>query len=856
MNNSNDKVKNDFLFFQNEILTDVKKVETRINEKISQTTDFIDQQNQKIENKFKDINSRFESLSNQMQEKDSSHKFEALLQQIKHKIDESISKIEIKLNLLDRDLNDACFKYDKVISNNLKVPGLIGSSCPYDSLKPFLEFINRKLSELLKSKDKQTLDLKKYKEKMETIIGQNKTQFDTVQNKFNEYCTNLFKQSDVNCTDRISVIEKRIEALRMENGKYAYDLQERSKELKIEWDKLDEFEKNMNKRYSEEVEKYNILIDGISRKVDKGKQEFHLIKARFTELSEFIKDVRFRRNIHNTFKERKEYRDISTKIDFTKKQKLKAGEIAENEDNKDKEKESSKDILAPFDYYAHFGLERDVQEEDEYYYEDSPDNSNNNRNNLISSNKISDTKNKDTKNNSENKNKKDNSENFNIKINNENNNIKINKENNNFKINSENNNIKNNSINNSNSKMSDSKYSCNIKSIFNNIANNINNNETSSFEFKDNNKNLKQNFLEKNSFKKPMENEIKNINIERKKERYKTQKYLTSIIKSKTFSDTNTKKSVKYYNIEFNGGINDFDDNQNNDFNINQNNDAIINKNNDSNIKQNNLKVKSIENNINEYKIIPKKDIKPINIKPKINEVDKSDENKNKEVKKNNNQNIINKSANNNIKIDANKKEINKIIQENNQKNTKKTIKYEPAKINDLILHTNFKNNNLNNSNTSSQNLNQTYMLLKKRTEEMQKIKMIYGGKMDKNSRQVSPSPPLRNKSSKNSTRNFKNYNLNQNNIFSKNDFKKGNKEDLYYSKLMRDKLNQASAPNIKSVSQEHINPNNTIDKRMFPRIYKNNEKMFKSTSNEINSMFSTYINDVNKQFLNDGDNC
>ena len=131
-------------------------------------------------------------------------------------------------------------------------------------------------------------------------------------------------------------------------------------------DKLDEFEKGMNKKYSEEVEKYNILIDGISRKVDKEKQEFHLIKARFTELSEFIKDVRFRRNIHNTFKERKEYRDISTKIDFTKKQKLKAEEITENEDNKDKEKDTNKDILAPFDYYAHFGMERNVQEEDEY----------------------------------------------------------------------------------------------------------------------------------------------------------------------------------------------------------------------------------------------------------------------------------------------------------------------------------------------------------------------------------------------------------------------------------------------------------------------------------------------------------
>jgi len=822
MNNSNDKVRNDFLFFQNEILTDVKKVETRINERIAQTTDFIDQQNQKIENKFKEINSRFESILNQMQEKDTSLKFETLIQQIKHKIDESISKIEIKLNLLDKDLSDACFKYDKAISNNLKVPGLIGSSCPYDSLRPFLEFINRKLSELLKSKDKQTLDLKKYKEKMESMMGQNKTQLDTVQNKFNDYCTNLFKQSDINCTDRISVIEKRIEALRMENGKYAYDLQERSKELKIEWDKLDNFEKSMNKRYDEEVAKYNILIDRISKKVDKGKDEFHLIKARFTELSEFIKDVRFRRNIHNTFKERKEYREMSTKIDFTKKQKLKAEEITENEDNKekDKEKEISKDILAPFDYYAHFGIEKYVEEEDENYYEDSHDNMNNHKNNLISSNKVSETKNIDTKNNSES------------------NNIKNNSENNNNKTIIENNNIKNISYSNSNSKMNDSKNSNNIKSINNNIKNNINNNENNSFDLKDNNKIIKQNFMEKESFKKAVENDINNINFVRKNGRYKTQKYLKSLIKAKSLNDMNTKNNIKNYNIVFNGDINDFEDNNNND------NDNDMNM----NINHNNLNIKSIENNINEYKIVPKKDIKPINIKPKINEVYKIDENKSKEVKKNNNQNLINKCVKNNIKIDANKKEIKNVIQENNHKEIKKVIKYEPAKINDLISHVKFKNNNLNNSNAASQNLNQTYMLLKKRTEEMQKIKMIYGGKMDMNPRQISPSPSIRNKSSKNNNRNYKNYNLNQNNIFSQNDFKKGNKEDLYYNILMKDKLNQASASSIKSASQEHINPNNTINQKMLPRINKDNQKIFRSTLSEKNIVFSPYTNEANKQ--------
>ena len=63
----------------------------------------------------------------------------------------------------------------------------------------------------------------------------------------------------------------------------------------------------------------------------------------------------------------------------------------------------------------------------------------------------------------------------------------------------------------------------------------------------------------------------------------------------------------------------------------------------------------------------------------------------------------------------------------------------------------------------------------------------------------------------------------------------------------MRDKLNHASSPNIKSASQEHFNPNKTVDKRMFPRINKNNQKIFKSTLNEKNSMFSSYINELNK---------
>ena len=64
-------------------------------------------------------------------------------------------KLEIKFNIMNKDLKDACFKYDKIVSNNLLVPGIIGSGCPYDNLRYFIEYANVKIAELVKAKEKQ-----------------------------------------------------------------------------------------------------------------------------------------------------------------------------------------------------------------------------------------------------------------------------------------------------------------------------------------------------------------------------------------------------------------------------------------------------------------------------------------------------------------------------------------------------------------------------------------------------------------------------------------------------------------------------------------------------------------------------
>ena len=733
--NNNDNIKNDFLFFQNEVLKDIKNLETKMNEKIVQMNNLLEEQNSKIGNKIIEINSRFDILSNQIREKKNSENPEIFLQPFKKNIEESISKLDIKLNLAIKDFDNACFKYDKIISNNLSVPGLIGSSCPYDNLRPFLEFVNLKISELIKAKEKQTFDSKKYKEKLETIINNNKTQFETAQKKINEYCKKGFAQCDTNCADRMNIIEKRIEGLRIENGQFSYELKQRSEEIKVEWEKLDNIEKNLNSRYNEELEKYNNIIDKIGKKVDKYKNEFNLIKMRFTELSEFIKDIRFRRNIninsYNSYKERKQYKEMSSKIDFTKKQKLKDEEKDEKENI-----EKENDILQPFDYYAHFGIDPDLKEEEEE-----------------------------------------------ILINHENNNYK---NNNNENIYFSNNKNENNVFNKEESN----------KERIEDINNEINRNNTETI--KSAKISLKNTNLDFNKRKEVIDNKTNDLKIYKRitknNNRYKTPNYKLN---------SNFNKSLNIMNINFEPEIKE------------KNN---INK----------ISSKNPQNFPND-----KSKISEINIFKKVDNIKKMLE---KELTNKKDDNYKNKL--NPIEQNIKKKFEVSSKRENNEQVKKIPLNFkEQSKINNLFLNANFQKI----PNNTKENLSESYILMKKKIEEMQKIKILYGGKHSFQYHQLTA--PL---SLKKDIKNFGNDNsiLNQFNGFSNNDLKKGNIEDLYYSQIKNDKSNTMlmnTSSLLRSSSQDIINFNNTADRRMLPQIYNNNQKII--NSNEKRKMQKSYSN-------------
>ena len=289
--------KTDFIYFQNEILKDIKNLELKFNEKTDEMLKSISTNKANEDSHIKKLYDLFGEISEKISFSEEYDKINNKITAIQKKLEDLTINSRIKSNALEKEINNMTIKYDKIFISNLVVPGLIGNSCPYQSLGNFIESANKKINDLTIEKKKQGMDLKSYKDKLESLIGQFNTRINNVEEQFKEYCNTCFANYDKNSNDRFNYMEDKMNNLRMENVKYSSELIERSNELKMDWDKIQEIRKEIYNRLDTELSKYAKFNHDLLKTFESQKSEFTLIKRRFTELSDFIKDVRFRNNI-------------------------------------------------------------------------------------------------------------------------------------------------------------------------------------------------------------------------------------------------------------------------------------------------------------------------------------------------------------------------------------------------------------------------------------------------------------------------------------------------------------------------------------------------------------------------------
>ena len=354
---NNNISRNDFLFFQNEVFQDLKNLESKINERINtMSTDLVSFKQLSTAN-FQNYTEQIAKIISKIENTDEKVKLNTQLSSFQTQINDISYMIKARLNALEKEISNISFKYDRIFLENLIVPGIVGNACPYHTMAEFIDYSNKKIKELLIEKEKQNKDMKTYKDRLETIIGSFTNQIKNVENKFGEYCNNSLKSYEKNAIDRNNLLDEKIEAMRIENGKYSFNLIKKADEINIDWEKLQKIKDEIYTKFNEELNKYSQSNNNLCKIFNTQRDEFRIIKDRFTELSEFIKDVRFRNNLNagNDFGSKTKFKNMAKRINFKLKQKFETTEdknspleesnknnieVKENNNSKQKKKES------------------------------------------------------------------------------------------------------------------------------------------------------------------------------------------------------------------------------------------------------------------------------------------------------------------------------------------------------------------------------------------------------------------------------------------------------------------------------------------------------------------------------------
>ena len=296
-----EKYQNDLMHVQNELLGDLKDVENRIETKIKKINQSIDEQKNVLEKKLNYLENAYTVLLQRTQNvkaADDSKEEEMLskIEMLNKKIEDHSFKLENKYNSITTELKDITYKYDKILSDNFQIPGLIGYRAPFLSMREFLENVNKKLNDTSKIKDQQAVEFKKYKEKMENSINVNKNQFSMLENRINSKIDLQMKDLEKRYDDRLNVIEDRINTMRMENGKYSYDLLAQCNDLNDKCNKIDDILKSTLDSYNDEFIKYKNTFKKMNEKLNK----FEGLYKSFEEKLELINEQFVNNNKNNS----------------------------------------------------------------------------------------------------------------------------------------------------------------------------------------------------------------------------------------------------------------------------------------------------------------------------------------------------------------------------------------------------------------------------------------------------------------------------------------------------------------------------------------------------------------------------
>ena len=303
-------IKEDILYFKDDILKDLKKIEYKLNSKVYEQSsiwkDKLENFNLKLEAMTEKISSLGCKISTNISLKEKVDE----LNHFKNKFQENLITQDIRIDSIINDLKNAINKYDSILLDSVIYSGIIGVNAKFKTFHEFIDFVLLNISQLNIFKEKNNLDLKSYRKKIESLTQNLKIQIESINKNNMEFNNNQIKEAEKRTQIFFDEYNSKLMQIRMENNQYGQTLEEKANLLIDNYKKMEKLKIDIEDRIKYEVNKIGDISESLSVKFDNYQNEFNSIKKRFIVLSEFIKNNKFQNN---------EIKNITNKLKFNKK---------------------------------------------------------------------------------------------------------------------------------------------------------------------------------------------------------------------------------------------------------------------------------------------------------------------------------------------------------------------------------------------------------------------------------------------------------------------------------------------------------------------------------------------------------
>ena len=304
----------DLILFKEEILKEMKEYQNKINISVSKNYEDFSKLLEVANNKLYNYETDKALFMKQIEFIEEKNKLLSSVDEKNGEIKNQLMVIELHLNNCQKELDDACFKYDKTIIDNLLIPGIVGKGCKFPYFKEYINDIQDQINLAISQNKQNANNLIANKQVVEGQIRQLNTKFKKleydskqftlektllIENKFNQMIETLnnqissvtseYHRANIELKSKISDVKNLANSIVDENRKINYKTLTEFEKIKKYFKKLKKsivelsallsggsglssggkFNKNIANNRQQIIQQFNSMIIGLMRDVTK-----------------------------------------------------------------------------------------------------------------------------------------------------------------------------------------------------------------------------------------------------------------------------------------------------------------------------------------------------------------------------------------------------------------------------------------------------------------------------------------------------------------------------------------------------------------------------------------------------------